>query len=159
MHILHGSNPFAVYPRVIDHEFAGTVTALGRHVTGVAVGDRVVVDPVVSCGHCYPCRIGRSNVSANLEVIGVHRDGGFRNFVAVPAHNAIPIPADMPFSLAALAEPISIAANVLTIDKRPVSHTPCSGWCVATALASTRFLLKFRLAWRQMAQFLVGEPQ
>ncbi|MER9749822.1 alcohol dehydrogenase catalytic domain-containing protein [Mesorhizobium sp. M0140] len=105
-------SPF--YPRVIGHEFAGTVTALGRHVTGVAVGGgRAVVDPVVSCGHCYPCRIGRSNVCANLEVIGVHRDGGFRNFVAVPAHNAIPIPADMPFSLAALAEPISIAANVL----------------------------------------------
>ncbi|MBZ9675033.1 Zn-dependent oxidoreductase [Mesorhizobium sp. ES1-1] len=113
IHILHGSNPFAVYPRVIGHEFAGTVTALGRNATGVAVGDRVVVDPVVSCGHCYPCRIGRTNVCANLEVMGVHRDGGFRSFVAVPAANAIPVPKDMPFELAALAEPFSIAANVL----------------------------------------------
>lgn len=113
IHILHGSNPFAVYPRVIGHEFAGTVTALGRDVTGVAVGDRVVVDPVVSCGHCYPCRIGRSNVCANLEVMGVHRDGGFRAFVAAPAANAIPVPTNMPFELAALAEPFSIAANVL----------------------------------------------
>lgn len=113
IHILHGSNPFAVYPRIIGHEFAGTVTALGEGVSGLAIGDHVVVDPVVSCGHCYPCRIGRSNVCANLEVMGVHRDGGFRDHVAVPARNAVPVPADMPFGLAALAEPFSIAANVL----------------------------------------------
>lgn len=113
IHILHGSNPFAVYPRIIGHEFAGTVTALGEGVSGIAIGDHVVVDPVVSCGHCYPCRVGRSNVCANLEVMGVHRDGGFRDHVAVPAQNAVPVPADMPFGLAALAEPFSIAANVL----------------------------------------------
>ncbi|TPL85040.1 Zn-dependent oxidoreductase [Mesorhizobium sp. B2-3-12] len=113
IHILHGSNPFAVYPRIIGHEFAGTVTALGDGVSSCAIGDHVVIDPVVSCGHCYPCRIGRSNVCANLEVMGVHRDGGFRDYVAVPAKNAVPVPADMPFGLAALAEPFSIAANVL----------------------------------------------
>ncbi|KQT53778.1 alcohol dehydrogenase [Aureimonas sp. Leaf454] len=113
IHILHGSNPFAVYPRVIGHEFAGTVTALGSGVVGVTEGDRVVVDPVMACGDCYPCRIGRSNVCANLEVMGVHRDGGFRSLVAVPAANAVRVPSDMPAELAALAEPFSIAANVL----------------------------------------------
>jgi len=113
IHILHGSNPFAVYPRVIGHEFAGRVTALGEGVSGLALGDHVVVDPVVSCGQCYPCRVGRSNVCASLEVMGVHRDGGFRDYVAVPARNAVPVPADMPLGLAALAEPFSIAANVL----------------------------------------------
>jgi len=113
IHILHGSNPFAVYPRVIGHEFAGRVTALGEGVSGLALGDHVVVDPVVWCGQCYPCRVGRSNVCANLEVMGVHRDGGFRDYVAVPARNAVPVPADMPLGLAALAEPFSIAANVL----------------------------------------------
>lgn len=113
MHILHGSNPFAVYPRVIGHEFAGVVAAVGTGVNGVAEGDHVVVDPVVACGHCYPCRVGRSNVCANLQVIGVHRDGGFRDYVAVPAANVVKTPKDMPFGLAALAEPFSIAANVL----------------------------------------------
>lgn len=113
MHILHGSNPFAVYPRIIGHEFAGVVTALGAGVVSVRAGDHVVVDPVVSCGHCYPCRVGRPNVCANLEVMGVHRDGGFRDLVAVPARNVVAVPADMPFGLAALAEPFSIAANVL----------------------------------------------
>jgi L-gulonate 5-dehydrogenase len=85
VHILHGSNPFAVYPRVIGHEFAGEVFSVGAAITGIKVGDRVVVDPVLSCGDCYPCRIGRSNVCANLQVMGVHCDGGFRDYVAVPA--------------------------------------------------------------------------
>jgi L-gulonate 5-dehydrogenase len=114
IHILHGSNPFAVYPRVIGHEFAGEVFAVGAEVTGIRVGDHAVVDPVLSCGDCYPCRIGRSNVCANLQVMGVHRDGGFRDYVAVPASAIISVPADMPFGLAALAEPFSIAANVLS---------------------------------------------
>ncbi|PWC32789.1 Zn-dependent oxidoreductase [Azospirillum sp. TSO35-2] len=114
LHIYHGSNPFAVYPRVIGHEFSGTVEAVGDGVATLAVGDHVVVDPVVSCGHCYACRAGRTNVCANLEVFGVHRDGGFRNHVAVPAANAVKLRSDLPFSIAALAEPFSIAANVLS---------------------------------------------
>lgn len=114
LHIYHGSNPFAVYPRVIGHEFSGTVEAVGEGVAHVAPGDHAVVDPVVSCGRCYACRIGRSNVCANLEVYGVHRDGGFRNRLTVPAANAVKVSPDLPFSIAALAEPFSIAANVLS---------------------------------------------
>ena len=112
MHILHGSNPFARYPRIIGHEFAGEVEAVGAEVTDLAKGDRVVVDPVVSCGRCYACRVGRSNVCANLEVFGVHRDGGFRDLVPVPARNVVKVGRDLPLEIAALAEPFSIAANV-----------------------------------------------
>ena len=114
MHILHGSNPFARYPRIIGHEFAGEIEAVAQDVTGLAVGDRVVVDPVVSCGACYACRVGRPNVCARLEVFGVHRDGGFRDLVPVPARNVVKVGADLPVEIAALAEPFSIAANVLS---------------------------------------------
>jgi len=114
LHILHGTNPFARYPRVIGHEFAGQVVATGRRVSGIVEGDRVVVDPVIACGRCHPCRIGRPNVCGHLEVLGVHRDGGFRDHVAVPAANCVPIPADLPYDLAALAEPFAVAANVLS---------------------------------------------
>jgi L-gulonate 5-dehydrogenase len=114
VHILHGSNPFARYPRIIGHEFAGEIEAVGPNVSGLAEGDRVVVDPVVSCGHCYACRVGRPNVCANLEVFGVHRDGGFRDLVPVPARNVVKVSRDLPVEIAALAEPFSIAANVLS---------------------------------------------
>lgn len=113
VHILQGSNPFARYPRIIGHEMAGIVVAAGEGVTEPAIGQHVVVDPVISCGTCHACRIGRTNVCANLEVMGVHRDGGFRSYLVVPAANAIAISPDLPFGIAALAEPFSIAANVL----------------------------------------------
>ena len=113
LHIFHGSNPFAKYPRIVGHEFGGEVEAVGPDVDGLAVGDHVVADPVVSCGRCYACRVGRYNVCANLEVFGVHRDGGFRDRVVVPAANAVKVRGDLPIAIAALAEPFSIAANVL----------------------------------------------
>jgi L-gulonate 5-dehydrogenase len=114
LHILHGSNPFARYPRIIGHEFAGEVEAVGAGVTGIAPGDHVVVDPVLACGHCHPCRIGRPNVCGHLEVIGVHRDGGFRDHVIVPAPNCVVLPPDLPLDIATLAEPFAVAANVLS---------------------------------------------
>jgi L-gulonate 5-dehydrogenase len=119
IHILHGSNPFARYPRVIGHEFAGVIEAVGAGVTGLVPGDHVVADPVIACGHCYPCRAGRPNVCAELQVIGVHRDGGFRSYAAVPAANAVKVSSDLPLAVAALAEPLAVAANVL-------SRTGCS---------------------------------
>ncbi|WFR97941.1 Zn-dependent oxidoreductase [Rhizobium tumorigenes] len=114
MHILHGSNPFVTYPRIIGHEFAGVITALGRGVSHLAIGDHVVADPVISCGKCHPCRIGRSNVCAKLQVIGVHRDGGFRSVAVIPQENAVKISPSLGFDVAALAEPLAVAANVLS---------------------------------------------
>jgi L-gulonate 5-dehydrogenase len=114
MHILHGSNPFAVYPRIIGHEFAGTIEAVGAGVSHLAIGDHVVGDPVISCGKCHPCRIGRSNVCANLQVIGVHRDGGFRSVAVVPEQNAVKVSSSLGLDVAALAEPLAVAANVLS---------------------------------------------
>jgi len=114
IHILHGSNPFARYPRIIGHEFAGEIVATGTGAGALRAGDRVVIDPVVSCGTCYPCRIGRPNVCARLEVIGVHRDGGFRDMLNVPAANCVRIPDGLPMTAATLAEPFAVAANVLS---------------------------------------------
>lgn len=71
VHIYQGHNPFAKYPRVIGHEFFGIVDAVGEQVSPARIGERVAVDPVVSCGHCYPCSVGRPNVCAQLQVIGV----------------------------------------------------------------------------------------
>lgn len=66
-HIYRGHNPFAKYPRVIGHEFFGVIDAVGDGVESARVGERVAVDPVVSCGHCYPCSIGKPNVCTTLQ--------------------------------------------------------------------------------------------
>jgi L-gulonate 5-dehydrogenase len=113
MHIIHGQNAFVRFPRVTGHEFSGVVREVGQSVEHLKVGDRVCIDPVISCGTCYPCRINRPNVCTRLQVIGVHRDGGFSEQVCVPAENAHRLPDSMALSHAALVEPYSIALNVL----------------------------------------------
>ena len=59
-------------------KWSDVLTKLGSNVKNLKVGDRVIVNQVTSCGHCYPCKIGRGNVCDNLKVRGVHIDGGYR---------------------------------------------------------------------------------
>ena len=111
-HIFHGHNPFAKYPRVIGHEFFGMIDAVGKNVDAKRIGERVSVDPVISCGHCYPCSVGRPNVCTSLVVLGVHRDGGFSEYTVVPSQNAYHIPDSISDEFAVMIEPFTIAANV-----------------------------------------------
>lgn len=111
-HIYRGHNPFAKYPRVIGHEFFGVIEKVGSSVDSKRIGERVSIDPVLSCGHCYPCSIGKPNVCETLEVLGVHTDGGFTEYVNVPVANAYTIPDSISDECAVTVEPYSIAANV-----------------------------------------------
>lgn len=112
LHIWRGHNPFAKYPRVIGHEFLGCIDAVGTGVAVERIGERIVGDPVVSCGHCYPCSVGRPNVCSELQVIGLHRDGGFSEYVTLPAKNAHVVPDVIHDSEATMIEPFTIAANI-----------------------------------------------
>lgn len=121
VHIYHGHNPFARYPRVIGHEFFGVIDQVGSDVDPQRIGERVAVDPVVSCGHCYPCSIGRPNVCTELQVIGVHRDGGFSDYACAPARNAYHIPDSISDRHAAMVEPFTIGANI-TAHLQPTAN-------------------------------------
>ncbi len=110
--IWNGTNSLATYPRLIGHEFGGIVEAVGTGVTDIKAGDKVAVDPVVSCGHCYACKIGRHNVCSELEVMGVHRDGGFAEFVCVEAKNVHRFHQNFENSLLGLVEPYTIGVEV-----------------------------------------------
>jgi len=114
LHIFHGKNPFVSYPRIIGHEFVGRIESVGAGVSASRIGERVAVDPVISCGHCHACRIGRQNVCRSLSVIGVHRDGGFSQFACAPAKNAHRIPEGMAETVGSIIEPFAVAANVTT---------------------------------------------
>lgn len=107
-----GTHPYRLYPRIQGHEAAGIVVALGEGTLrgNVAIGDRVAIEPLLPCGACYPCRIGRANCCTNLNVLGAHVDGAFREFVALPV--ALLHPAnDLDPDHAALCEPVSIAVQ------------------------------------------------
>lgn len=111
--IYTGDNSLATYPRIIGHEFGGEVIEVGSGVKRVKIGDRVAVDPVRSCGNCYACTHGRHNVCNNLEVTGVHRDGGFSQYVVASESNVHKInTAKISEDLICLVEPYSIGIQV-----------------------------------------------
>ncbi len=114
LHIIHGLNPFASYPRIIGHEFGGIVVQVGRLVNEFSEGDRVCINPAVSCGECQLCQAGRYNICLNLKVLGVHLDGGLSEYVEVESKNALHFPKELDFSMVSAVEPYSIAANVLS---------------------------------------------
>ena len=111
MHIYHGTSPVATYPRVIGHEFVGEVVETGNNAKHLKAGDRVVIEPIYYCGKCYPCRNGRPNVCENLEVLGVHRDGGFQEYVTVKGANAHKFGEHLSWDEAVLIEPFTIASQ------------------------------------------------
>jgi L-gulonate 5-dehydrogenase len=111
LYIYTGKNPYVSYPRIGCHEIAGVVVGYGPDTTGPALGARVVVDPFIGCGRCYPCRIGKRNCCANLTIIGVHREGGFADFVTAPVENLNTVPDKLTDFEAAFAEPVAIGVQ------------------------------------------------
>jgi len=75
------------FPFVPGYEVAGTVVKAGKAVTNVQEGEHVVVQPIVHCDTCFPCRQGYTNLCQNPQIIGLHRPGGLAEYVAVPAQN------------------------------------------------------------------------
>ncbi len=112
--IYHGTNAAATYPRIIGHEMVGVVAETGSSVKKLKVGDRVIVNQVTSCGHCYPCRKGRGNVCDHLKVRGVHIDGGYREFIAVPETDCYLLPDSISDQDAVMIEPTTIAIQSCT---------------------------------------------
>ena len=108
--VLHGRYGNSTFPLVPGHEYSGTVEAVGEAVSTVSAGERVVVDPNLSCGECRPCRRGLRNLCEKLGAYGVTTNGGFAEYSTVAAGNVHPI-GDMPFSLATLAEPLACVLN------------------------------------------------
>ena len=112
--IYHGTNAAATYPRVIGHEMVGVVEEIGSNVKKLKVGDRIIVNQVVSCGECYPCRHNRGNVCDYLEVRGVHRDGGYREYMAVPEEDCYILPDNLSDADSVMIEPTTIAIQSLS---------------------------------------------
>jgi threonine dehydrogenase-like Zn-dependent dehydrogenase len=99
---------------VLGHEFTGEVEAVGADVTGVAPGDRVVVRPILTCGSCRRCRSGAQNHCANMDALGVYRDGGLATHVLVPESAIVPIATSVPPHIAALTEPLACVLNAVS---------------------------------------------
>jgi D-arabinitol dehydrogenase (NADP+) len=105
LHIFHGEYE-ATYPIIPGHEFSGLVAAVGEGVQRYRPGDRVTADPNIPCNRCPYCQRNEPNQCQNLAAIGVTRSGAFARYVVAPEGNVFPI-GDMPFTAAALVEPLA----------------------------------------------------
>ncbi len=110
-------------PRIIGHEFCGEVVEVGRDVRGVGeraaepirVGDLVSAESHIVCGECYQCRRGQFHVCTREKILGVHRDGGFAEYIALPASCAwINDPSVVPVEVACIEEPFGNAVHAAT---------------------------------------------
>lgn len=108
-HILEGKHPFLNYPRVIGHELSGRIA---NDVAGWKAGELVVVNPYLSCGTCRACQRGKPNCCYDIEVLGVHRDGGLVPQLAVPAQNLYRAHGLTPLQ-AAMVEFLAIGAHAV----------------------------------------------
>ncbi len=98
--------------RIPGHEVVGTIEKMGKSVSGYSLGLRVFVAPNTGCGHCRQCIGGNNNVCKNYEAVGVTIDGGFAEYMRVPANsidqgNVIPISNQVDPAVAALMEPFA----------------------------------------------------
>ena len=104
----------ATIPRVLCHEILGTIETLPEGYDGpFHLGQRVLMNPVVSCGHCSACRRGLGHVCENLELLGIHRDGGFAEYTKVGVEKLVAIPDDFPDEVAILGEPFAVGYHVM----------------------------------------------
>jgi len=114
--LFHHGHKHLTFPRVIGHEVSGEIVKAGDKVRNYQIGQKVAVAPAIPCGYCYYCRRGMQSMCLNLRAIGYHYNGGFAEYMLVP-EDAVkngcvnPIPENLPFEEAALAEPLACAVN------------------------------------------------
>src|SRR5437773_6555497 len=114
LHAFRGTQPFFSYPRILGHELGVEVLAIdpAAPATTIAIGDRCSVEPYLNCGTCGACRRGQQNCCVRLQVLGVHTDGGMREYIGVPIaklHRS----AALSYEQLALVETLAIGAHAL----------------------------------------------
>jgi L-iditol 2-dehydrogenase len=159
MRIFKHGNAKLSKPTITGHEIAGTVADAGSRVKGYEAGERVVVEPIVSCGVCHYCRRGFTNLclafQETTEAFGYHYPGGFAEYMAIPAKaidrgNLIKIPPSLSMEEAAIAEPMACALNgqmvscvgagdhVLVVGAGPIG---CMHVGIAKTLGATKVMI------------------
>ncbi len=111
--IVAGKHPRAKAPLTIGHEFVGTVEEIRDGSGRIAVGDRVVAYPLISCGTCLPCRTGHPHVCRSLKLIGIDRDGGMAETAWIDEDVLFRVPDTMGDDVAALVEPLAVIVRSL----------------------------------------------
>ncbi|MNJ35523.1 L-threonine 3-dehydrogenase [compost metagenome] len=120
MHAFHGHDPRRLPGLVLGHELSGIVeeSAAPR----LQPGQRVTVNPLITCGYCEYCRQGRDNLCFNRTMIGMTRPGAFAEYLSIPAASVIPIPDGLSLVHAAITEPAATALHAVNLSMRVLAR-------------------------------------
>jgi L-gulonate 5-dehydrogenase len=114
LHIYRGEFVGRVsYPAIQGHEFGGVITDVGKNGGDFKLGDRIVVDPVISCQSCPACLTGHINACQTLKLFGVDLDGGYGQYVAIPRRHLFHLPASIPMTYAPMVEMYALGHHIL----------------------------------------------
>lgn len=127
-------------PLVIGHEFAGEVEELGDGVDLQWLGRRVGIFPLIPCNECESCKNRKYEMCKNYSYLGSRRDGGFAEFVTVPAWNLIELPSSVDFSEAAMLEPMAVAVHAIRQVDPDTSDIVCVMGLGTIGLLTVMFL-------------------
>lgn len=113
IHVFHGKHPYTSYPVVQGHEVSCEIVKLGLDVKEYKVGDRVTVQPQVTCGKCYSCLNGNYHICDDLKVMGFQTTGLASEYFAVDYKKLVKLPDDLSFDYGAMVEPLAVAVHAI----------------------------------------------
>lgn len=111
IHVYHGTHPYTSYPVTQGHEVSGQIVELGEGVNGLAVGQKVTIEPQVYCGKCHPCTHGKYNLCEELKVMGFQTTGTASEYFAVDASKVTPLPENLTYAEGAMIEPLAVVVH------------------------------------------------
>ena len=112
LHAFRGRQPFFTYPRILGHELCAEIVEIGNNAQGLQAGMVCAVAPYLYCGECLACRNGKTNCCVKLQLLGVHVDGGLREYISVPFHT-LHYSTSLTREQLALVEPLSIGGHAV----------------------------------------------
>ena len=123
--IMAGKHPRARPPLIMGHEFSGVIETAGGDVRNLKPGDKVVAEPLISCGTCFACRSGYGYVCQNLGLYGIDAPGAFAEYIALPAGKVFKLPETFDLKKAALIEPLAVAVHAVRLSSLKVTDAVC----------------------------------
>lgn len=113
IHVFHGEHPFTSYPVTQGHEVSGEIVSVGKDVAAFKPGQKVTVQPQVTCGKCHPCRHGKYNLCEELKVMGFQTTGMASQFFVTDAARVIALPEKVSLVEGAMIEPLAVAVHAI----------------------------------------------
>lgn len=116
--VYRGKHMTATVPVVLGHEILGTIESLPEGYDGkFELGQRVLMNPIISCGHCSACKHGLPWVCENLKLLGIHVNGGYEEYCTVDVDKLVAVRDETPDDVAILGEPFAVGIHVMVNSK------------------------------------------